>query len=35
MLDTFEEDFGGCYFDDHDIEDVVAWMSLPEPWRNE
>lgn len=30
--DIFRDD-DGCYFDDHDMEDVTAWMPLPEPWK--
>lgn len=35
MFDTFEEDDYGGYFDECDIEDVVAWMPVPEPWKGE
>ena len=24
-----------CYFEDHDIGDVTAWMPLPEPYQSE
>lgn len=34
-IDTFEQDYRGCYFVEYDIEDVVAWMPLPKPWRGE
>ena len=32
-IDTFyNDDVDGCYFEDRDIEDVKAWMPLPEPY---
>lgn len=34
-IDTFLEDDCGCYFDMHDIENVVAWMPLPGPYKGE
>lgn len=35
-MDTFEEDDGGCYFDEYgEMDGVVAWMPLPKPWRGE
>lgn len=32
--DTIEYD-GGFYWEDHDMEDVVAWMPLPKPFVKE
>ena len=33
-LDTFYNDnIDGCYFENRDIEDVKAWMPLPEPFK--
>ena len=34
-IDTFIHDELGCGFEDHDIEDVVAWAPLPEPYEKE
>lgn len=31
-IDIFRDE-DGCYFDDHDMEDVVAWCELPEPYK--
>lgn len=32
-MDTFVEDDCGCYFDEYgDMDGVVAWMPLPEPY---
>jgi hypothetical protein len=33
--DTFTEDEYGGYFFEYDIDKVVAWMPLPEPWKGE
>ena len=34
--DTFINDCDGCYFECNcDIEDVIAWMPLPEPYKEE
>jgi hypothetical protein len=30
--DTFADDNYGCYFDEHDIGEVVAWMPLPKSY---
>lgn len=30
-ITTFCDDCDGVYFDSFDIEDVIAWMPLPEP----
>lgn len=36
QIDTFYNDpVEGCYFDGYDIEDVKAWMPLPEPYRED
>ena len=33
-IDTFAEDDYGCYFCEYDdMESVVAWMPLPEPYK--
>ena len=33
-IDTFVEDEYGCYFCEYDdMESVVAWMPLPEPYK--
>ena len=32
-LDTFCNDSDGVYFENQDIEDVVAWMPLPKPYK--
>ena len=32
MVDTFCKD-DGCYFEGVDIDDVQAWMPLPEPYK--
>lgn len=32
-IDTFCNDSDCVYFDNQDIEDVVAWMLLPEPYK--
>ena len=34
-LDTFYDEPDGCIFDYSDIEDVVAWMPKPEPYKGE
>lgn len=35
-LDTFYNDaIDGCYFENRDIEDVTAWMPLPEPYKSQ
>ena len=34
-MDAFGEDDLGCYFDECDIEDAIAWTPLPEPWKGE
>ena len=35
-IDALEQDDCGCYFCEYgDIEGVVAWMPLPEPWKGE
>ena len=32
----FKDDNDGCYFEcNSDIEDVIAWMPLPEPYKSE
>lgn len=33
-IDTFHDD-DGCYFEDVEIDEVIAWMELPEPYRAE
>lgn len=34
MIDVFAEDDCGCYFCEYDdMENVVAWMPLPEPYH--
>lgn len=32
MVDTFYKD-DGCYFEGVDIDDVQAWMPLPQPYK--
>ena len=33
-IDTFHNDHGDCFFEDHsDPDEVVAWARLPEPFR--
>ena len=34
-LDVFCRDYDGCYFEDCPMEDVTAWMPLPEPFKKE
>ena len=35
-IDTFDRDFtDGCAFEGYDIDDVKAWMPLPEPYKEE
>lgn len=35
-VDTFVQDANdGCYFEGRDIDDVDAWMPLPEPYKQE
>lgn len=35
-IDTFEKDsMDGCSFEGYDIDDVTAWMPLPEPYKEE
>ena len=34
-IDVFEADPAGVYFEDHDFEDIIAWMPLPEPYKEE
>ena len=34
-VDTFVKDNDGCYFEGLDIDDVEAWMPLPEPYKAE
>ena len=35
-IDTFYDDEGGCYFDENgDMDGIVAWMPLPEPYKEE
>ena len=35
-IDTFYDDEGGCYFDDNgDMDGIVAWMPLPEPYKED
>ncbi len=35
-IDTFGDDPDyGCGFEDHDIDDILAWMPLPEPYKEE
>lgn len=34
FIDTLYSDDQGCYFDNHgEIEGVIAWMPLPEPYK--
>ena len=33
LIDTFFNDYDGCGFEGYDIEDVKAWMPLPEPYE--
>lgn len=34
--DTFRQEEEGCYFEDGgDMDGVIAWMPLPEPWKGE
>ena len=33
--DVFIKDNDGCYFEEVDIDDVDAWMPLPEPYKAE
>ena len=35
LIDTFFNDYDGCGFEGYDIEDVKAWMPLPEPYKAE
>ena len=35
-IDTFEKDsMDGCSFEGYDIDDITAWMPLPEPYKEE
>ena len=34
-VDTFVKDCDGCYFEGVDIDDVVAWMPLPEAYKGD
>ena len=35
-MDTFYDDECGCYFEDNgDMDGIVAWMPLPEPYKEE
>jgi len=35
-IDTFiRDDTDGCYFESYDIDDVDAWMPLPEPYDSQ
>ena len=34
-VDIFVRDTYGCYFADQDIDEVTAWMPLPEPYKKE
>jgi len=34
-VDVFVRDTGGCYFEDRDIDEVTAWMPLPESYKGE
>lgn len=35
-VDTFCYDYEGCYFDNSgEIGDVIAWMPMPEPYKEE
>lgn len=35
-IDTFSRDSdGGCSFEGYDIDDIRAWMPLPEPYKTE
>ena len=34
-VDVFVHDTDGCYFEDRDIDEVTAWMPLPEPYKKE
>ena len=34
-VDVFIRDTDGCYFEDRDIDEVTAWMPLPEPYKAE
>ena len=34
-VDIFVRDTDGCYFEDRDIDEVTAWMPLPEPYKAE
>ena len=33
FIDTFFNDYDGCGFEGFEIEDVAAWMPLPEPYK--
>lgn len=32
-IDKFEIDIEGVYFESYDLEDITAWMPLPEPYK--
>ena len=32
-VDIFVRDTDSCYFEDRDIDEVTAWMPLPEPYK--
>ncbi len=34
-IDVFIQDNEGCYFEGVDIDEVEAWMPLPEPYKAE
>lgn len=35
-IDTFRNEYEGCYFEENeDMDGIVAWMPLPEPWKGE
>ena len=35
-IDTFlRDETDGCYFESYDIDEVEAWMPLPEPYKEE
>lgn len=34
-VDTFCDDYEGCYFEESGDMDIVAWMPMPEPFKPE
>ena len=35
FFDIFVSDEFECFFEDHDFDEVIAWMHVPEPYKEE